>query len=125
MPKTCNSDECNNPRFSNGFCRNHQNERTDDKWMNKSRIAIRKSIKPISDKKSKELAIYRVNRDKFMDENPICQYGNCKREVNDLHHKAGRGIELTNVKNFMSVCREHHTYIHLHPKESRSLGYLI
>ena len=122
MAKVCNSDDCSNPRWGKGYCKYHQHLREDKK---DPKFAIRKSIKPISDKKSKELAIYRVNRDKFMDENPVCQYGNCKREANDLHHKAGRGIELTNVDNFMAVCREHHTYIHLHPKESRSLRYLI
>jgi len=122
MPKPCNSDDCDNPRWGKGFCKYHQHLREGKK---DSKFANRKSIKPISDKRAKELAVYRVNRDKFMSENPICQYGNCKRDANDLHHVAGRGIELANVDNFMAVCRDHHTYIHLNPKESRSLGYLI
>lgn len=35
MPKQCKSIECSNPVFSTGYCRYHQQERTDDKWLNK------------------------------------------------------------------------------------------
>lgn len=118
MPKPCNVDGCNNPRWGKGYCSHHQYLRTDKK--KKSNY-----IKPISDKKAEELKIYREVRDKYMANHEICEYGNCSSLANDLHHKAGRGKETTNVKHFMAVCRNHHTYIHLNPKESRALGYLI
>jgi len=33
MAKVCNSEGCNNPVFSKGYCKYHQNQRTDDKWI--------------------------------------------------------------------------------------------
>jgi len=117
---------CGYPVFSNKYAKYCQNKRTDDKWLSKQgKSGIKKRINPISDKKAEELKVYREVRDKYMSEHEVCEYGNCTALANDLHHKAGRGIELSNSKNFMAVCRNHHTYIHLHPKESRSLGYLI
>ena len=127
MPKPCNSTTCNNPRFSKGFCSYHQNERTDEKWLSKkSKLGIKKkSINPISKKKIEELADYRIVRDKYMDEHEICEYGTCQALANDLHHKNGRTVNLSNVDYFMAVCRSHHTHIHLNPKESRAVGYLV
>ena len=126
MPKPCLSTSCNNPRFSKGYCSYHQNERTDEKWLSKkSKSGIKKSIKPISDKMAEELAMYRVIRDKYMEEHEVCEYGACSALANDLHHKNGRGKNLSNVDFFMAVCRNHHTHIHLNPKESRAVGYLI
>ena len=127
MPKCCNSIDCQNPRFSKGFCSYHQNERTDEKWLNKkSKSGIKKkSFNPISKKMADELAIYRVARDKYMDEHEICEYEGCSALANDLHHENGRGINLYNVDYFMAVCRSHHNYIHEHPKDSREKGYLI
>ncbi len=126
MPKLCNSTSCNNPRFSKGYCSYHQNERTDEKWLSKkSKSGIKKSFKPISDKMAQELANYRIVRDKYMEEHEVCEYGTCTALANDLHHKGGRGKNLSNVDLFMAVCRNHHTHIHLNPKESRSIGYLV
>lgn len=50
MPKTCKSEGCNNPVFSKGYCKYHQNQRTDEKWLNKKQKTPKKSFKPISDK---------------------------------------------------------------------------
>lgn len=83
------------------------------------------SIPKFSKKRIKELAEYRIKRDKYMKDNLICEFKGCKRLGNDLHHKAKRGKNLCDETTFMSVCRNHHNWIHEHPIESKELGYLI
>ncbi len=123
MAKTCNFKGCGNPVFGGGFCSWHQYKRTDKKPAAKKKLP--KRIKPVSESMALRLKAYRVERDKFMNENNVCQFTGCNKEANDLHHKAGRGKNLSNVSTFMAVCRFHHNWIHEHPKESRELKYLI
>ena len=82
-------------------------------------------ISQISKKRLKELATYRPLRDKFMKENPVCQFKDCSNTANDLHHKARRGKNLCNVETFMAVCRACHDWIENNHAKSVELGYLI
>jgi len=84
-----------------------------------------KKINYFSKKMLANLAVYRPLRDKYMKENPICQFKDCNALANDLHHKARRGKNLCNVDTFMGVCRKHHNWIEENPKESKELGYLM
>lgn len=119
MAKTCIKEGCNNPRFGKGYCKNHQYLRTDLK----EKKAPRKRIKPISESLSLKLKEYRIVRDIFMKDNPNCEC--CGMPSQDLHHKKGRGKNLSELKYFMSVCRKCHNYIHENPKRSRELLYLL
>ena len=84
-------------------------------------------IKPISDKKLEELAIYRVERDKYLKEHPICEVEDCNNPSNHIHHKNGRnGAMLYNKEYFMAVggcC--HPKRIHENPEWARENGYLV
>lgn len=119
MAKVCLKDECNNPRFGKGYCRNHQYLRTDKKPTVKKRTRI----SPISEKMAENLKVYRILRREFMEVNPNCQL--CSRPATDLHHRAGRGKYLNDVLTFMALCRPCHNWIHENPKESRELLYLL
>ena len=128
MPKPCLSTSCNNPRFSKGYCKFHQNERTDEKWLNKkSKSGIKKSFKPISDKKAEELAIYRKVRDKYLKEHPMCEVKDCDKPSSHIHHMNGRnGATLYDDNYFMAVgicC--HPKRIHENPAWARAMGYLV
>jgi len=127
MPKTCKSEGCNNPVFSKGYCKYHQNQRTDEKWLSKKQKTPKKSFKPISDKRVEQLAKYRTRRDKYLKENPICEVKGCNKKTTNLHHKAGRiGEMLYDVQYFMACCSEcHPKKIHENPKWARENGYLI
>jgi hypothetical protein len=85
----------------------------------------RKRIKPISDSMAKKLVVYREARDEYMKEHEVCEFKDCQRLANDLHHIRGRGIYLSDVSHFMAICREHHSWIDVNTKEARELGYLI
>ncbi len=87
--------------------------------------SVLKRIKSVSDKKLIELAEYRVVRDKYLREHPICEFHTCDCRVVELHHKKSRKYYLSDVSIFMSVCREHHNWIHNFDKEARELGYLL
>ncbi len=80
--------------------------------------------KPISDKLKAELKKYKVLRNEYLKENPVCEFEGCSCLASDLHHKAGRGVNLNNVGTFMSLCREHHRYIHENDEWARERGYI-
>lgn len=85
-----------------------------------------KPIKKFSKTSLDKLRRYRKVRDKYLEENPICQYPRCKSKEVTLHHKAGRlGAYLTDKRFFSALCWPHHQYIETHPEESRKLGFTI
>lgn len=100
-----------------------------------------RGMKKVSDKRKGELAEYRKLRDKFLADNPRCQgkhyvgvcsenfvgqaVHGCFNKSVDLHHRAGRiGAKLTDVKDFVALCRKCHTRVHEHPTEARALNLL-
>jgi len=119
MAKICQKEGCNNPRFGKGYCKFHQYMRVDLK----QKKVVKKQISPISDKLKEELKTYRIVRDIYIKENPNCEI--CNSLSQDLHHKKGRGKNLSNVEYFMSVCRKCHIFIHENPKKSRESLYLL
>lgn len=130
MPKICDFDGCNNPRFGGGFCRWHQGYRTDKKPKKSGQTSKGKQkkshIKPISDKRAEELAKYREVRAEYKKAHPQCEVLGCTKKGQDLHHKNERhGKRVYDSEYFMSVCRYHHRWIHENPKEAREMGYLV
>lgn len=85
----------------------------------------RTSLRKVSNRHAKELRFYRIVRDGYMAQHPNCEMPGCEAEANDLHHKAGRGPNLSNTKTFMAVCRPHHEWIHSHALAARTLGVLV
>jgi len=144
MAKTCASaTNCSYPVFSNKMCLRHQIERTDDKWIRtlekkkvssqglktslvrSSQIANkpRKAINKVSDKMKENLALYRVLRDQYLKDHPVCQFPNCTSTELDLHHLAGRcGSLLTDVRNFCGLCRTHHIWVGDNHSEALKMG---
>jgi len=123
MAKVCTHPDCNNPRFSKGLCQWHRVY--ESKKPKKPNKAIKRTpIKKMSDKTAKLNKVYSVACKQFKKDHPVCQYEECKAPTQDVHHMAGRGINLLNQSTWLAVCRGHHTYIHLNPRESRKSGYL-
>lgn len=87
----------------------------------------KKAIKKVSDKLKKRLEEYAVVRDKYLEENPICEVHDCFKPSNNLHHKAGReGSLLSDVRYFMACCETcHPTRIHENPIWAEKHGYTI
>lgn len=82
-----------------------------------------KKINPISDKEKKRLAEYRIVRDKFLKENPICEFPNCSNKEVQLHHGKGRiGSLLSDVRHFHSLCDTHHRWVEENPLKAKEMG---
>lgn len=92
--------------------------------LNKKPI-VKKQIAKFSKKMLSNLKIYRKLRDKYLEENPICEFKGCCSNQVELHHKKTREYYLCDVSIFMSVCRYHHKWIDENDNESRELGYLL
>ncbi len=83
----------------------------------------KKQIRKFSKKSMDQLKRYRVLRDKYLEENPICQYPGCRSREVTLHHKRGRqGAYLTDKRFFSALCWPCHQHIETHPEEARQLG---
>lgn len=80
------------------------------------------TINPISTKMAKKLAKYRIERDKFLNQNPTCMFPKCNSKKVELHHSAGRvGNLLYDPKYFIALCRTHHIYVENNPNEAIQL----
>jgi hypothetical protein len=84
----------------------------------------KKKINKISEKRSLENKEYLKIRKQYLINNPNCEI--CNSNNVEIHHKKGRiGKLLFDDRYFMTVCREHHNYIHTNPKEAREKKWML
>ena len=115
-PKTCSYKGCNNPSWSGGRCKYHP--------LKKGKPRLKRSpIKKVSGKQAKKNKAYSVMRKTFMEHHPLCK--RCGAPATDLHHVFHRtGKAMLDTSTWMSLCRSCHDWVHTHPKEAISRGYL-
>lgn len=114
--KECDVEDCRYPRFAKGYCSYHQYLRTDKKKP-------KKWIAPVSEKQAERLAEYRVVRDEYLRDHPVCEFPDCKSEDVTLHHSKGRcGNLLTDMKWFKALCDKHHREVEESPLKSKEMG---
>ena len=65
--------------------------------------SVLKRIKSVSDKRLAELAEYRVVRDLYLREHPICEFYTCDCREVELHHMAGRIGKLLIDPKYLSL----------------------
>lgn len=132
MAKTCNKEDCNNPRFGGGFCRWHQGYRTDKGVGNKALSSQKGSntnqfkktrLKPMSDKMAERLKEYRIVRDEYLKQNPNCARCGTNQNISLQHLKGRIGDNLTDVNNFMTLCIPCHRFINDNPEYALDNGY--
>lgn len=113
--------------YARGLCQFCYQKDYAIRYRQKQKKKPRKRLKPIADKRAKELSIYRKERDKYMKEHPICEahLPGCTIKATDLHHlRKRRGSNLYNPEYFMAVCRLCHNHIEdqLSFEEAERLG---
>lgn len=87
-------------------------------------------IKPVSDKRRIQNAVYVRVKKAYLEAHPICEA--CLHlevenpsKSEDLHHVYGRiSALLCDSRFFLAVCRHHHDWIHANPNLARYLGFL-
>lgn len=67
--------------------------------------------------------LYAKMRVDFLIQNPWCI--RCGGEATEVHHKAGRGLNLLNVDTWAAACSACHSYITTHPQESYDRGWSL
>lgn len=83
-------------------------------------------IPKVSKKSQSKEREYQKLRRAFLEKNPVCQFEGCKKWAQDVHHSCGRvGDNLTDVTYFLGLCRTHHQWVEMHPKEAKLLGYSV
>jgi hypothetical protein len=83
-------------------------------------------IAPRSSKRAEQERKYSIVRRSFLLSSPLCKAklpNRCTIKATEIHHIAGRiGTKLTDVENFLPVCRECHTWIEMNPLKAKELG---
>lgn len=122
----CNTDESLLYRRNPPMCQRCNNEYKMNKKKSQGK-KVKKSISPFSEKRLERYAEYRVVRDKYLADHPICEVHDCNNPTTNLHHKAGRnGRLLTISKYFMACCDDcHPKRIHENPAWAREHGYIV
>ena len=118
--------------YSKGLCQYcYWREKNSQSKSTLKRTPIKRKanfIKPISDKRAKDLSKYRPLRDKYLKENPVCEVKECHNKTTNLHHKKGRtGSLIYDVKYFMACCSTCHPQkIHFTDTQwAKDNGYLL
>lgn len=122
MAKTCKKDGCGNPVFGGGYCRYHQQYRT-DKTL--------KRIKNKSERRKVDDKIYSIKRRMFLDKNKECCM--CKNNPNHnrvypavcIHHKYHRiGKAYLDENTWIASCIDCNGKVEEDPVWAYKHGYL-
>lgn len=102
------------PAVINGYCKDCLPQKS--KKTNK--------IKPVSTKKAKLDTEYSKLRDKFLEDNPVCQgnFEGCTIRSTDVHHSMGRLKYYLDVETYVALCRNCHTHVETHPEEAKQMN---
>lgn len=132
MPVLGKCPKCNNQRdviLLGGFCHAHFSvaNSLNEPELQKVADRVKKPIKKVSAKRKAQDREYAKLKKQFMVVHPTCeaQLAQCTKVATDIHHKAGRGVNMLNTDTWLSVCRNCHTYIETHPSEAKEKGLSI
>ena len=82
-------------------------------------------LRRMSDRRREEMALYKRLRLAFFRCHQHCQFPGCRRWAWDIHHMRGRRHGMLNrIEFWMTVCRDHHEWIHRNPAQAASMGLL-
>lgn len=116
-PPTCMAGECRKKASE------ERSSKSGTKTPERKGSFLEKRIRLVSDKQAARLREYRIFRDQYFKDNPVCEYPGCLSREIQLHHAAGRvGKLLTDVRYFRSLCDKHHKWAELHPEEAKKIG---
>ena len=129
MPKQCSHPFCTWNVFAKGLCPQHWRNVYGKPIFHHPKLkqtegnGVAKPIKAISDKQAKRLAKYRIARDEYFKEQPVCEFPGCCSTDITCHHSAGKiGSLLWNKKYFKSLCWPHHKFCEENPTKAKELN---
>ncbi len=92
------------------------------------RSSKQKSIRKVSDKLINLHQMYKILRDRYLKNHPICEahLPGCSGKSDQVHHKAGRiGKLLLDDTKFLAVDSNCHRIIEMYPEMAISLGFSL
>ena len=121
------------------FCINHKDRRVFSKGLCAQCYKIKYSkplrrspikkkpffIKPIADKRAKQLKLYSLLKKQFLVDHPICQIKglHCQTIATEIHHSGGRENELLlDISKFKASCHNCHHEITENSKKAVEEG---
>jgi hypothetical protein len=108
------------------LCKNcwscHKSRDTEQKPTNST-------IPRVSAKRAKKDAEYSKLRERYLTDNPLCmvKVNGCGHGATDVHHThsgANRDAFYLIQSTWKAVCRNCHDWVHNHPEEARTMGWL-
>ena len=84
-------------------------------------VAIRK----MSPKRKRDSVRYDILRRQHLDANPVCAFEGCTAPAVHVHHQKKRGKYYLDTTTFLSMCFQHHRWIHDNENEARAKGLLL
>lgn len=78
----------------------------------------------MADKRKVENRVYLTLRKIYLESHPFCkaQLQGCTLQSTEIHHRAGKiGELLTDIRNFVPICRNCHSWTEQHPAEAKAL----
>lgn len=82
-----------------------------------------KAINNVSEKRKVENKEYEKKKSVFLEKHPCCQFPNCDKRSNDVHHMKGRsGKNFLDEKTWRALCRAHHIFCELNPKMAKQMN---
>jgi hypothetical protein len=87
------------------------------------------AIPRVSAKRAKKDAEYSKLRERYLTDNPLCmvKVNGCGHGATDVHHTyagANRDAFYLIQSTWKAVCRNCHDWVHNHPEEARTMGWL-
>jgi len=95
-----------------------------------SKVVKKKNKKPLPRKSAKQTkldAVYKVARELYLKDHPMCQVHmtGCRGYSEEIHHSAGRGEYLLDTTTFVAICRPCHIILEENPKLAKALGFSV
>lgn len=86
-------------------------------------------LRAVSQKRKKQDEAYSKLRRRYLEEHPLCKVkvSGCSNTATDVHHKFSgddRAVYYLIQSTWMPACRNCHDWIHAHPADARTMGWL-
>lgn len=133
LPWWCEFDECESPKVGNSrYCMTHlkgMDKLSKDIRKAQEKKANQKQIAKMSEKRKKEMPIYKDKREEHLAKHPHCQIkimDICLGRATEIHHAGKRGKNYLNEETFMSACSPCHEFVEtkMSAVERREKGFL-
>lgn len=117
MSPLCHTAGCSNYREGNTpYCASCNHRQRKEARTLSAPVKLNAKIKPVADKRAKELSKYSRLKAQYIAIHQICENIGCNQQATTIHHMAGRENEmLLDVNYFKALCFDCHRKVEENP----------